>query len=45
MVGPIWAPGVCLDARVAAKPESKSVILMRFGPSNDAERHNDGNAY
>ncbi len=44
MVGPVWAPGVCLSGRVAANPESKNVIQLRFGPLKAAEGHNVGNA-
>jgi tRNA(Ile)-lysidine synthase len=31
LVGPIWAPGVCLDERVRASKESKSTVILRFG--------------
>jgi tRNA(Ile)-lysidine synthase len=44
MVGPIWAPGICLDARVAADATAGNVLLLRFGPVKRAERHNGGNA-
>lgn len=32
MIGPIWAPGVCLSQRVAAGPASERVLIVRFGP-------------
>jgi tRNA(Ile)-lysidine synthetase-like protein len=31
LVGPIWAPCVCLDERVRASKESKSTVILRFG--------------
>lgn len=40
MVGPIWAPGVCLDARTAATTDSGNVVRLRFGPVKVAEGHN-----
>jgi tRNA(Ile)-lysidine synthase len=44
MIGPIWAPGVCLDARVAADTATGNVVVLRFGPVMRAEGHNGGNA-
>lgn len=41
--GPIWAPGVCVDARVAASPDSRNVLLVRMSPLRRAEGHNGGN--
>jgi tRNA(Ile)-lysidine synthase len=32
MVGPIWAPGVCLDERMRLTQDATSSIVMRFGP-------------
>jgi tRNA(Ile)-lysidine synthase len=32
MVGPIWAPGVCLDERVRLDDAAKAAIILRFGP-------------
>ncbi|HVT13647.1 MAG TPA: tRNA lysidine(34) synthetase TilS [Fimbriimonadaceae bacterium] len=43
MLGPIWAPGICLDARVAASAGSGNALHLRFGPVKRAEGHNGGN--
>jgi tRNA(Ile)-lysidine synthase len=32
MVGPVWAPGICLDARVAAGDDTREVVQLRFQP-------------
>jgi tRNA(Ile)-lysidine synthase len=32
LLGPIWAPGVCLDARAAANVDAKQVLALSFGP-------------
>jgi len=32
MVGPIWAPGVCLDERAGLNTSSSKVIRVRFSP-------------
>ncbi len=34
LVGPLWAPGVCLDARAAKNDGSSRVVFLRFGPLN-----------
>ena len=34
MIGPIWAPGVCLDERVRLNDSTSKVIHMRFGTLN-----------
>lgn len=44
MVGPVWAPGVCPDARATAGPEEGSVLRLQFGPSKGPGGHNVGNA-
>lgn len=44
MVGPIWAPGVCLEERVAADEGTGNALILRFGPLKGAEGHNVGNA-
>jgi len=31
MIGPIWAPGVCLDERIKARPEDSEALLLTFG--------------
>jgi tRNA(Ile)-lysidine synthase len=33
MVGPLWAPGVCLDSRAAPTNGTSRVLNLRFGPS------------
>ncbi len=43
MVGPIWAPGVCLSGRVAATSGTGNVLLLQFGPTSKAESDNEGN--
>ncbi len=32
MVGPVWAPGVCLDGRVSPDTETRRAVELRFGP-------------
>ncbi|MFI5386215.1 MAG: tRNA lysidine(34) synthetase TilS [Fimbriimonadales bacterium] len=44
MVGPLWAPGVCLDARAAAEAGCRNAVQLRFGPAKGPEGHNVGNA-
>lgn len=41
--GPIWAPGVCVEARAAANGASRNVLLVRMSPLRRAEGHNGGN--
>jgi tRNA(Ile)-lysidine synthase len=43
MVGPIWAPGVCLDERVAASSDTRNVLRVSFGPIGSNSSHNQGN--
>ena len=31
MIGPVWAPGVCLSERVRKGPETVSVVVVEFG--------------
>lgn len=38
MVGPVWAPGVCLSERVRKGPETSSVIVVEFGPNTRGDR-------
>lgn len=38
MVGPAWAPGVCLDSRVAPDDGTKRVLALRFGPSTEGAK-------
>lgn len=32
MLGPVWAPGVCLDERVKPTPETEWVLRLQFAP-------------
>lgn len=32
MIGPVWAPGVCLDDRAKTSSDAKAAIRIRFGP-------------
>lgn len=38
MVGPAWAPGVCLDSRVAPGKETRRVLALRFGPLTETSK-------
>lgn len=38
MVGPVWVPGVCLEARVATNASEGNVILLQFGPIRDGQK-------
>lgn len=38
MVGPVWVPGVCVDARVASSTQNGNVILLQFGPIIDGRK-------
>lgn len=38
MVGPLWAPGVCLDSRAAATDKTTRVVVLRFGPSAESPK-------
>jgi len=40
MVGPIWAPGVCLDNRMKLDKAQGSAILLRFGQVHQDPSHN-----
>jgi tRNA(Ile)-lysidine synthase len=39
LVGPVWAPGVCLDERAAPSKEGSRAILLRFESVSQSERH------
>lgn len=43
MVGPIWAPGVCLDDRARSSKDSRGGIVLRFSTLNALASHNEGN--
>ena len=38
MVGPLWAPGVCLSQRSAPDRDTERVLVLRFGPSNEVAK-------
>lgn len=38
MVGPLWAPGVCLDNRAAPTDKTSRVVALRFGPSGESPK-------
>jgi tRNA(Ile)-lysidine synthase len=38
MVGPLWAPGVCLDSRAAPREKTTRIIRLRFGPLNSGPK-------
>lgn len=40
MVGPIWAPGVCLDNRMKLTEQQGTAILLRFGQVPQDPSHN-----
>ena len=40
MVGPIWAPGVCLDQRMRLQEGTGRSILLQFGPVHQNQSHN-----
>jgi len=40
LVGPIWAPGVCLDNRMKLEPSQGNGILLRFGQVSRDPSHN-----
>lgn len=40
LVGPIWAPGVCLDHRMKLESANDRTIVMRFGPVMRDPSHN-----
>ena len=40
MVGCLWAPGICLDNRVAPDAQTRRVLQLRFVPNHKAPSHN-----
>lgn len=38
MVGPLWAPGICLDSRAAPTERTSQVIVLRFGPLDESRK-------
>lgn len=40
MVGPIWAPNVCLDERVRTDTGLERCMVLRFGAVAESNRHN-----
>jgi tRNA(Ile)-lysidine synthase len=40
LVGPLWAPGVCLDHRVRLADHSGIAIVIEFGPVQEDASHN-----
>lgn len=43
MVGPIWAPAVCFDSRVAPNEQTNKVYLARLADARHLEGHNISN--
>lgn len=41
LLGPIWAPGACIDERVRPKDGTERVWVLRFEPVQPIDRHNE----
>jgi tRNA(Ile)-lysidine synthase len=40
LLGPLWAPGVCLDQRMSLSAGASRAIKLHFGPVPENQRHN-----
>ncbi len=40
MIGPIWAPGICLDQRMKLTGLEERAIILRFGQVRQDPSHN-----
>jgi hypothetical protein len=40
LIGPLWAPGICLDNRMKLVEQTGRVIVARFGRVREDASHN-----
>jgi tRNA(Ile)-lysidine synthase len=43
LIGPVWAPGICLDERIRSSKDTRRALILRFGRLPSPSDHNGGN--